>query len=316
MMMEDIPVYLFTGFLDAGKTKFIQETLEDERFNNGENTLLLICEEGEEEYDPSTFSGPNVFIELIDDQSELTPTNLERLQRKHAAERVVIEYNGMWMLDDLYQNMPDSWMVYQEFMFADSQTFLMYDANMRGLVVDKLKSCEMVVLNRADDSIDKLQIHKIIRAVTRRANIAYEEITGEVYYDDTPEELPFDIEAPVIEVKPEDFAIWYQDISEEPDKYKNKTVKIGGFTMLREKLPAGSFIFGRQLMTCCVDDITFAGMLCTGYDPKQLEDNQWIELTAKIAIKHNKVYNKKGPVLGVLSVEPGTPPQQEVATFY
>ena len=316
MMMEDIPVYLFTGFLDAGKTKFIQETLEDERFNNGENTLLLICEEGEEEYDPSTFSGPNVFIELIDDQSELTPTNLERLQRKHAAERVVIEYNGMWMLDDLYQNMPDSWMVYQEFMFADSQTFLMYDANMRGLVVDKLKSCEMVVLNRADDSIDKLQIHKIIRAVTRRANIAYEEITGEVYYDDTPEELPFDIEAPVIEVKPEDFAIWYQDISEEPDKYKNKTVKIGGFTMLRDKLPAGSFIFGRQLMTCCVDDITFAGMLCTGYDPKQLEDNQWIELTAKIAIKHNKVYNKKGPVLGVLSVEPGTPPQQEVATFY
>ena len=316
MMMEDIPVYLFTGFLDAGKTKFIQETLEDERFNNGENTLLLICEEGEEEYDPSTFSGPNVFIELIDDQSELTPSNLERLQRKHAAERVVIEYNGMWMLDDLYQNMPDSWMVYQEFMFADSQTFLMYDANMRGLVVDKLKSCEMVVLNRADDSIDKLQIHKIIRAVTRRANIAYEEITGEVYYDDTPEELPFDIEAPVIEVKPEDFAIWYQDISEEPDKYKNKTVKIGGFTMLRDKLPAGSFIFGRQLMTCCVDDITFAGMLCTGYDPKQLEDNQWIELTAKIAIKHNKVYNKKGPVLGVLSVEPGTPPQQEVATFY
>ena len=316
MMMEDIPVYLFTGFLDAGKTKFIQETLEDERFNNGENTLLLICEEGEEEYDPSTFSGPNVFIELIDDQSELTPTNLERLQRKHAAERVVIEYNRMWMLDDLYQNMPDSWMVYQEFMFADSQTFLMYDANMRGLVVDKLKSCEMVVLNRADDSIDKLQIHKIIRAVTRRANIAYEEITGEVYYDDTPEELPFDIEAPVIEVQPEDFAIWYQDISEEPDKYKNKTVKIGGFTMLRDKLPAGSFIFGRQLMTCCVDDITFAGMLCTGYDPKQLEDNQWIELTAKIAIKHNKVYNKKGPVLGVLSVEPGTPPQQEVATFY
>ena len=316
MMMEDIPVYLFTGFLDAGKTKFIQETLEDERFNNGENTLLLICEEGEEEYDPTTFSGPNVFIELIDDQSELTPTNLERLQRKHAAERVVIEYNGMWMLDDLYQNMPDSWMVYQEFMFADSQTFLMYDANMRGLVVDKLKSCEMVVLNRADDSIDKLQIHKIIRAVTRRANIAYEEITGEVYYDDTPEELPFDIEAPVIEVKPEDFAIWYQDISEEPDKYKNKTVKIGGFTMLREKLPAGSFIFGRQLMTCCVDDITFAGMLCTGYDPSKLEDNQWIELTAKIAIKHNKVYNKKGPVLGVLSIEPGTPPQQEVATFY
>ncbi|MGM9564984.1 TIGR03943 family putative permease subunit [Evtepia sp.] len=315
-MMEEIPVYLFTGFLDAGKTKFIQETLEDVRFNNGENTLLLICEEGEEEYEPATFSGHNVFIELIDDQSELTPSNLERLQKKHAAERVVIEYNGMWMLDDLYQNMPDSWLVYQEFMFADSQTFLTYNANMRGLVVDKLKSCEMVVLNRADEKVDKLEIHKIIRAVSRRTNIAYEDKTGEVYYDDTPEELPFDINAPVIEISPEDFAIWYQDISEEPDKYKGKTIKIGGFTMLRDKLPSGSFIFGRRIMTCCVDDITFAGLLCTGYDPKQLEDNQWIELTAKISIKHNRVYNKKGPVLGVISVEPGTAPEQDVATFY
>lgn len=315
-MMEEIPVYLFTGFLDAGKTKFIQETLEDVRFNNGENTLLLICEEGEEEYEPATFSGHNVFIELIDDQSELTPSNLERLQKKHAAERVVIEYNGMWMLDDLYQNMPDSWLVYQEFMFADSQTFLTYNANMRGLVVDKLKSCEMVVLNRADEKVDKLEIHKIIRAVSRRTNIAYEDKTGEVYYDDTPEELPFDINAPVIRIQPEDYAIWYQDISEEPEKYKGKTIQIGGFTMLRDKLPSGSFIFGRRLMTCCVDDITFAGLLCTGYDPKQLEDNQWIELTAKIAIKHNRVYNKKGPVLGVISVEPGTPPEQDVATFY
>ena len=48
-MAEQIPVYLFTGFLEAGKTKFIQETMEDPRFNEGERTLLLICEEGLEE---------------------------------------------------------------------------------------------------------------------------------------------------------------------------------------------------------------------------------------------------------------------------
>lgn len=162
-MMEEIPVYLFTGFLDAGKTKFIQETLEDVRFNNGESTLLLLCEEGEEEYEPTTFSGKNVFIEVIEDPSELTPINLERLQKKHAVERVIVEYNGMWMLDQLYQNMPEAWIVYQEFMFADAQTFLTYNANMRGLVVDKLKSCEMVVLNRADQRVDKVEIHKIIR---------------------------------------------------------------------------------------------------------------------------------------------------------
>ena len=227
-----------------------------------------------------------------------------------------MEYNGMWMLDQLYQNMPEAWIVYQEFMFADAQTFLTYNANMRGLVVDKLKSCEMVVLNRADQRVDKVEIHKIIRAVSRRTNIAYEDLNGEVYYDDTPDELPFDLDAPVVEITPQDYAIWYQDISEEPDKYKGKTLKIGGFTMVRDKLPAGSFIFGRRIMTCCVEDITFAGLLATGYDTKNLQDQQWVELTAKVAIKHNRVYNKKGPVLHVLSLTPGTAPEQDVATFY
>lgn len=315
-MTQEIPVYLFTGFLDAGKTKFIQETLEDVRFNNGESTLLLLCEEGEEEYDPSAFSGRNVFIELIEEPSGLTPQNLERLQKKHAVERVVVEFNGMWMLDTLYQNMPESWIVYQEFLFADARTFLTYNANMRGLVVDKLKSCEMVVLNRADETIDKVEIHKIIRAVSRRTNIAYEDLSGEVYYDDTPDELPYDINASVIQVTPDNYAIWYQDISEEPDKYKGKTLEIGGFVMLREKLPAGSFIFGRRVMTCCIEDITFAGLLCTGYDVKNLQDGQWIQLTAKVAVKHNRVYNKKGPMLNVQSIEPGVAPEDDVATFY
>ena len=47
--MQQIPMYVFTGFLESGKTKFIQETLEDPRFNSGEKTLLLVLEEGEEE---------------------------------------------------------------------------------------------------------------------------------------------------------------------------------------------------------------------------------------------------------------------------
>ncbi len=314
--MEEIPVYLFTGFLDAGKTKFIQETLEDPRFNSGESTLLLMCEDGEEEYDPSTFSGRSVFIEALEDPSELTPSNLERLQRKHAAERVVVEYNGMWMLDDFYRNMPESWIVYQEFLFADAQTFLTYNANMRALVVDKLKSCEMVVLNRADEKVDKVEIHKIIRAVSRRTNIAYEDKTGEVYYDDTPEELPYDLEAPIVEIRPEDYAIWYQDLSEEGDKYKGKTVRVGGSVKLGERLPKGSFIFGRPVMTCCVEDIAFAGLLCTGWDTSALHDGDWIELTAKIALRHNKANGQKAPVLTVLSVTPGTAPENDVATFY
>ena len=134
----ELPVYLFTGFLEAGKTRFIQETLEDERFNAGERTLLLVCEEGVEEYAPEQFSGKNVFIEVLDDSSQLNADHLAKLQMAHNAERCVVEYNGMWLLDELYQNMPEDWVIYQEICFADANTFLSYNANMRQLMVDKL----------------------------------------------------------------------------------------------------------------------------------------------------------------------------------
>ena len=171
---NDIPVYLFTGFLESGKTKFIQETLEDKRFNNGERTLLLVCEEGEEEYAPDQFYGKNVFIRQVESEEELTSENLTDWLAQTKSTRAVVEYNGMWMLDTLYNAMPESWVVYQEFMFADAATFLTYNANMRQLTYDKLKSCELVVFNRFRKEMDKMPFHKIVRGASRRTDIAYE----------------------------------------------------------------------------------------------------------------------------------------------
>ena len=167
--MKDFPVYLFTGFLESGKTKFIQETLEDRRFCNGEKTLLLVCEEGEEEYSPDQFADSCVYIRTVFSKSELTKENLDSWAKETRAERAVIEYNGMWMLDDLYNAMPDDWAVYQEFMFADSGTFLAYNANMRQLTFDKLKSAELVVFNRFLPQMDKMEFHKVVRGASRRA---------------------------------------------------------------------------------------------------------------------------------------------------
>lgn len=312
----DFPVYLFTGFLESGKTKFIQETLEDERFNAGERTLLLVCEEGIEEYDPDTFAGKNVFIEILDDPAKLNEDYLAKLQMAHNVERCVVEYNGMWMLDDLYQNMPEDWAIYQEICFADTGTFLNYNANMRQLVVDKLKSCEMIVFNRATADVDKLELHKIVRAVSRRANIAYEDVNGDVTYDEIEDPLPFDMEAPVIDIADENYALWYRDISEEPKKYGGKTLRYKGLVVVSPKLPAKTFLCGRYLMTCCAEDITYTGLACQWDGADKLQSKQWVTVTATVAIKFSKVYGERGPVLQVQSVEPAEAPEQEVATFY
>lgn len=316
MAKKDIPVYLFTGFLEAGKTKFIQETLEDKRFCNGERTLLLVCEEGEEEYAPEQFADPAVMIRVVERQEELTPDNLERYVEETKAERVVIEYNGMWMLDALYAAMPEGWMVYQEFLFADATTFLGYNSNMRQLVYDKLKSCELVVFNRFRPDMDKMAFHKIVRGASRRADIAYEYAGGKVEYDDIEDPLPFDLNAPIVEIRDEDFALWYRDMSEEPKKYEGKTVRFKCRALVRSKLPKQTFVVGRHVMTCCVEDIQFAALVCQWEQADSVEDNSWMILTARVNFKFNRAYGKKGPVLTYLASEPCDIPAQDVATFY
>ena len=313
---KDIPVYLFTGFLESGKTKFIQETLEDRRFCNGERTLLLVCEEGEEEYAPEQFADKNVFIRVAASQEDLTADRLSAWLKETRAERVVIEYNGMWLLDVLYGAMPEGWMVYQEFMFADAGTFLTYNANMRQLVYDKLKSCELVVFNRFNGSMDKMEFHKIVRAASRRSDIAYEYVGGKVEYDDIVDPLPFDINAPIVEIGDDDYAEWYRDMSEEPKKYEGKTVRFKCRALVRKKMPEHSFIVGRHIMTCCVQDIQFAGLVCQWDKADTVKDDSWIVLTAKINFKFHRAYSKKGPVLTYIDSEPCDAPEQPVATFY
>lgn len=313
---KDIPVYLFTGFLESGKTKFIQETLEDKRFCNGERTLLLVCEEGEEEYAPDQFADDSVFIRVIEDQSELTAENLAGFVCETRAQRVVIEYNGMWLLDALYGAMPQGWMVYQEFLFVDAATFLTYNANMRQLVFDKLKSCELVVFNRFKPDMDKMEFHKIVRGASRRSDIAYEYVGGKVEYDDIEDPLPFDLDAPIVEIADEDYALWYRDMSEEPKKYEGKTVRFKCRALVRKKLPSGCFVVGRHVMTCCVEDIQFAALVCQWDKADTVQDDTWMILTAKINFKFHRAYSKKGPVLIYISSEPCPAPEQTVATFY
>lgn len=314
--MKQIPVYLFTGFLEGGKTRFMQETLEDKRFNSGERTLVLMCEEGIEELDPSKFSSKYVYIQSVEDFDDLSPEMLTDLVKKHRAERVLIEYNGMWLLSDLARVLPKEWVVYQEFMFVDARTFLPYNANMRTLMVDKLTTAELVVLNRANDSIDKEEIHKIIRAISRRCNIAYEYADGHVEYDDIEDPLPFDMDAPIIEIGDDDYAIWYRDMSEELQKYAGKTVRFKGIVARNARLPEGIFIAGRHIMTCCVNDIEYSGLVCKWDKANTLSQRQWVMVTASIEIRFNRIYGGKGPVLTILDVQPAEKPEKEVATFY
>ncbi len=316
-MPKEVPVYLFLGFLDAGKTKFIQETFEDERFDSDEKTLLLVCEEGEEEYTPSRFAVRKYAVAKVT-EAELTMSNLTRIARENRVERVVVEWNGMMLLDKFFEAMPDGWLIAQVMTFFDANTFLSYNANMRQLVYDKIRFADMVVFNRFRPELKREEFHKIVRAASRRPDIVYEYVGGRAEYDDIEDPLPFDIDAPVINIEDRDFAYFYRDLREEPDKYDGKTVSLKGIVALDRKMKEGTFGIGRLVMTCCAADIAYSGLVCEGDPALGLQTNEWLQITARIDVEFHKLYGERGPVLKVYTAERAQPlsEEDEVATFY
>ena len=312
----ETPVYMFVGFLESGKTKFIQETFEDERFDTGENTLLLVMEEGVEEYDESKFAVKNVFIAYIEDKSELTEEKLTALQLEYGATRVVVEYNGMWLLEDFFKAMPEGWMINQLMTFFDSNTVLNYNANMRQLVFDKIENTQMVVFNRYSTKIDKMDLHKLVRGISRRSDIVYEYEDGKADFDDIEDPLPFDINAPVIEIEDRDYAFFYRDLAENMEGYIGKTVKFKGVVATDKRLPEKNIVIGRHIMTCCEDDIQYSGLACVLPKAMDLQTRDWLEITAKIEFIKHTIYKGRGPVLVATSAEKCEKPEQELATFY
>lgn len=317
--MQDINVFLFLGFLESGKTKFIQETLEDPRMENGERTLLLVCEEGEEEYAPERFKVKNVAIEYIDDEDDLNGNTLEYLVKKHRAERVVVEYNGAWMLNKFFDAMPESFVINQIMTFFDAATFINYNRNMRQLVFDRVQMTQMVVFNRFKGEYEKQEFHKIIRGISRRPDIVYEYIGGKAEFDEIEDPMPYDMDAPVIEIADRDFALFYRDLSEKPQNYIGKTVKFRGMAAVSRKVPAGYIVIGRYIMTCCEADIAYDGFaLRTNSLISGVATKDWLTVTAKVGYEYSAVYRQKGPVLSAEKIERAEPlpPEETVATFY
>lgn len=312
----ETPVYLFTGFLEAGKTKFIAETMSDSGFNDGEHKYLIItCEEGEEEITPDML-GANVSFVSFDDEQKLTPDRLSAAAKRAGADIVVVEYNGMWTLDKFYNALPETWMVYQEIFIADSTTILSYNLNMRQLVVDKLTSCEMTVFNRTTPDTDREALHKLVRGISRQSKICYEDINGELEMDDIEDPLPYDLNAPVIEIADEDFAIFYRDMSEDFAKYKGKRVRFKGIAATDSALPSGHYAIGRHIMTCCADDIAYRGVVAKGMGTIKVKTRDWLTVEGTLDEEYSKLYGARGPVLTVSAVRYAQKPTQEVATFY
>ena len=311
-MESNVMVYLMTGFLDSGKTQFLKFTLEQDYFQIDGKTLLILCEEGEEEYNPMEMLKYGVVIEKIEDQEDLTEEYLEELNRKHEPERVVVEYNGMWKVSDFESmKLPDGWEIEQKLTTVDVSTFQMYLTNLKPLFVEMVRGAELVLFNRCEDLKPLPGYRRSVKVVSPQAEVIFEDEEGEIeniFEDD----VPYDLKAPVIQIAREDYGIWYVDMMENPDRYKGKTVEFTAKVLKPRSFPSKVFLPGRMAMTCCADDTTFLGYVCrSSYAPK-LKAGQWITVRAKVRYANVSVYQGEGPVLEAENIEPAEPIEELV----
>ena len=310
---EDVPVYLFTGFLEGGKTKFIQETMEDPRFNKGERTLLLLCEEGEEEYDQKMLDENGIDMVVLE-KEEFTTEKLNELDKKYDPWLVIVEYNGMW--DPaliLGSEKPRGWQVYQSITLVDANAFGLQWANMKSIIAESVKYADMVIFNRCKSGMDLGSYRRSMRALNPALQIIFEDEKGDQVA--ISEQLPYDINADVIQVDDEDYGIWYMDVSERPEVYAGKKVRFKGQVLKNKYFKDKNFVPGRKVMTCCAEDTQFIGYISFYNNIASLENREWIWVTATIKYEFQMAYKKKGPVLYVESVEKTGAPKEEMVFF-
>ncbi len=315
--MREIPVYLFTGFLESGKTSFIQDILRDPDFTEEERSLLIVCEEGIEEYDEALLKTARTEVVTVEDASELTLRFFRDLGEKYQPDRVLIELNGMWEIASFLEGkLPPEWPIYQIVATVNAETFELYSNNIGARMFEHLTMSDLIVFNRCTDELKQMLYQKNIRAMNPRATIFLDDVNGgsEDYRDNMPQ--PFDLDAPVIEIKDEDFGLWYVDATSSPEKYEGKTVKFKAMAYKPADLDREHvFVPGRFAMVCCADDVQFVGFLCKGADTASIKHKGWYTLTAKVGVEYVPQYRGDGPVLYCEQLDSAEPAAEEIVYF-
>lgn len=308
----EIPVYIITGFLESGKTTFIKYTLDDPNFSAGEKTLLICCEEGMEEYDAKALEKKNTFLVMVENEADLSPSFLKSCQTKYKPQRVLIEFNGTWSMSGFtMRGMPKDWEVAQFITLVDATTFEVYMSNMRQMMAEQINFTELVIFNRCTKDTKRNTFRKLVRALNRRAQVMFESEDGNDGFDDEID-LPYDLDAPVVEIEDDDYGIFYLDALDQPQKYTGKTVHFTAMVYKGKDIPKGYFVPGRFAMTCCVDDIGFVGMLGKGAIADKFQLRDWVKVTAKVVLEYHKEYNGEGPVLEVTDMVLTSKPKEHL----
>ena len=311
----EIPVYLLTGFLDGGKSRFIKNTLQEPYFNDGAKTLVILTEEGEEEFPEELLKSVNAELLTADDFEELTPSFFKEAYETHRPDRVIIEYNGMWSVPDFMAiDLPSGLICYQVITILDGSAFQLYLNNIRMTAMTLLTNTDMVIFNRCGKDTDLALYQRTVRSVNSRCDIVFEDEKGNELECPEPD-LPYSIEEQEIVITDENYGTFYIDLSEHPERYIDKDITMLVQVMKNKMFPDNMFVGGRRAMTCCAADIRFLPYIFIYRDAKSVKARSFAEVTAALKWEFHEGYQEEGPVFYVKSLTLSERPKDELIYF-
>ena len=147
-----------------------------------------------------------------------------------------------------------------------------------------------------------------------RCQIVYENKNRQIE-DLTVNDLPYNLNDDYIEVNDMDYGIFCMHIMENPQIYENKTIKIKGKVIGRDKLIENGFVLGRQAMVCCSDDMQLLGLVCISKYAKDLIKDEWLVVDGTISLEYDESIQSNIPILHVDHLEGAKPLENEYVTF-
>ncbi len=305
-------VFMINGFLESGKSEFIRYTLEQPYFQIRGKTLLILCEEGEVEFEEALLRSSRTVLELIEEEEDFTPERLSALEKKYRPERIVIEYNGMWNFKEM--KLPRNWRIEQQITTIDASTFPVYYTNMRSLLAEMLRGSDMIIFNRCDGIQDLSNYKRNVKAINQKAEIIFEDADGEVNAI-MEDELPYDLQQDTLVLDERGYGIFYLDALDHAKRYLGKKMIFTAMVLKPRGFPADYFVPGRMAMTCCADDMAFLGFACEYEGADRLHERDWVLVEATMTFEYWADYEGEGPVLHAVSVKPCKKPEKEIIDF-
>jgi len=304
-------VYFVNGFLDAGKTSFIQDLLEEDYFEIKGTTLLILCEEGEVEYDDFLMDHLKVVIKKIEEEENFNSEYIARLEEEVKPERIIVEYNGMWDRKDLI--FPKQWDDIMEIVIIDAGTFEIYAANMKSFMSEHVRKAYLTIFNNCDDVMDKMASYRrSVKAVNPSLNIVCKDKHGEDILQKFEDDLPYSLDDEIIDVRDDKFSVFYLDSLDNLDRYLGKKIVFTAQIMKAREEGKDIFLAGRFAMTCCEQDISLFGIICYYSGVGSIENDDWVEITGTVKKEYVKEYDVEFPTCIVEKICPCEKPKREV----